>query len=387
MPVVNLELKRLNKVFPGLTVEQLTKFLPYIGVDIEGFDDKILRIEYNPNRPDFSSEYGIARAFRGLLEIETGIPKYLIYDADEYSIITDPSVLQIRPYIVSLVAKGGELDSYNIKQLIAMQEDLHNGLGRHRVKASIGIHDLDHIKFPLTYTTVNDNFSFVPLDGGTNYTIREILGTTENGRQYGYILRNIERYPILKDANANILSFPPIINGSFTKINPTTKNLLIEVTANNIKTSEDILAIFAQLLYDAQYKIHTVQIKGNNGIMNSPNMNPFRIDLDRNFVNKMLGLNLTIREIIKCLNKCRLDVTVNDEKNITCIIPKYRIDIYHPIDIVEEVAIGYGIYNLQPSLPASTSVGQRDCFSRYFDNIRETMAGMGLIEVFEFSVW
>ncbi len=74
MPVVNFALKRLNTFFPGLTVEQVTTSLPYIGVDIEGLDDETVRIEYNPNRPDFSSEYGIARALRGILEKETGIP-------------------------------------------------------------------------------------------------------------------------------------------------------------------------------------------------------------------------------------------------------------------------------------------------------------------------
>ena len=247
MPIVNFALKRLNTFFPGLTVEQLTTIIPYVGVDIEGFDDETVRIEYNPNRPDFSSEYGIARALRGILEIETGIPNYVLHNTSKYSIITDRSVTEVRPHIFSLVAKGEDRVDCNtdLGQIIAMQEDLHNGLGRHRLKASIGIHDLDRIKFPLTYTTTNDKFSFIPLDEDVSCTIQEIINNTRNGRQYGYILRNLRKYPILKDADSNILSFPPIINGSFTKVNTTTRNLLIEVTANNRKTAEDILAILA----------------------------------------------------------------------------------------------------------------------------------------------
>ena len=35
---------------------------------------------------------------------------------------------------------------------MAMQEDLHFGIGRKRKKSSIGIHDLDKISFPLVYT-------------------------------------------------------------------------------------------------------------------------------------------------------------------------------------------------------------------------------------------
>src|SRR6476660_3382076 len=193
MPVVNFSLKRLNTFFPGLTIEQVMTSLPYIDVDIEGLDDETLRIEYNPNRPDFSSEYGIARALRGLLEIETGIPNYVLYNTNKYSIITDTSVAQVRPHILSLVAIGEDRGNCNtnLRQIIAMQEDLHNGLGRHRINASIGIHDLDRIKFPLTYTTTNDNFSFIPLDEDMSCTIKEIINNTQNGRQYGYILKNL----------------------------------------------------------------------------------------------------------------------------------------------------------------------------------------------------
>ncbi len=68
------------------------------------------------------------------------------------------STRQVRPYIVSLVAKNRKLDDETIKQLIAMQEDLQNVIGRRRLRASIGIHDLDAIKFPVTYTTVQEDF-------------------------------------------------------------------------------------------------------------------------------------------------------------------------------------------------------------------------------------
>ena len=48
--------------------------LPFIALDIESITDHEIRIEYNPNRPDFSSDYGIARALRGYLGIEIGFP-------------------------------------------------------------------------------------------------------------------------------------------------------------------------------------------------------------------------------------------------------------------------------------------------------------------------
>ncbi len=72
MPVVNLDLNRLGKWFPEMSVQQLIEALPFIALDIESISDNEIRIEYNPNRPDFSSDYGIARALRGYLGIEIG---------------------------------------------------------------------------------------------------------------------------------------------------------------------------------------------------------------------------------------------------------------------------------------------------------------------------
>jgi phenylalanyl-tRNA synthetase beta chain len=56
-----------------------------------------------------------------------------------------------------------------------MQEDLHNGLGRKRKKSSIGLHNLDPIVFPLKYTTVSKNFSFIPLDKKNEITVEHII--------------------------------------------------------------------------------------------------------------------------------------------------------------------------------------------------------------------
>ena len=106
-------------------------------MDIEGIDKESIRIEYNPNRPDFSSQYGIVRALKGLFEIEVGIPNFNLSSEREYVIQVDESIKQLRPHVVSLVAKRKEknLTNGDIRELISMQEDLHNGIGRHRKKA------------------------------------------------------------------------------------------------------------------------------------------------------------------------------------------------------------------------------------------------------------
>ena len=57
MPVVNVRLEALKRIFPGYPLTRLIDEIPYLGLDIEALDEQegIVKIEFNPNRPDFAS--------------------------------------------------------------------------------------------------------------------------------------------------------------------------------------------------------------------------------------------------------------------------------------------------------------------------------------------
>ena len=378
-------------MLPEVKLDKILNLIPYIGLDIEGLDTENLRIEYNPNRPDFSSKFGIIRALKGLLEIEVGIPNFRLSASSNYVIKVDKSVKQVRPYIVSLVAKRKEnLTNEDIKDLIAMQEDLHNGIGRRRKKASIGIHNLDQVQFPLTYTTADENFAFTPLDKPVDCTIKQILNELDTGIEYGFIVKGAERYPIILDSKNTVLSFPPIVNSNATKITANIKNILVEVTATNKRTAEDTIAIIAMSLFDSGYEIQPVTIDdidtGKKEL--TPKMDPKRMQIDSSYINQVLGLNLDIHDISFCLNKSRLGTEIEEKQNgkLACTIPRYRTDIFHQIDIVEEVAIGYGVFNFQPTLPWSKTSGAKSDLTSFFNVTREILIGLGMLEILNFSL-
>jgi phenylalanyl-tRNA synthetase beta chain len=383
VPVVNIKFERLKNLIPGVKMDKVLDMLPFVALDIEGVDKDIVRVEYNPNRPDLSSDYGVARALRGLLEIETGMPKFKLAGKSGLAVTIEATVRKIRPYSIAFVAKNGRLDDETLKQLIIMQEDLHNGVGRNRKKASIGIHNLDVIKFPVTYKTVKGDHSFRPLDEPSELSVNQILKDLEIGKQYGQILSAFDRYPLIVDSTGMVLSLPPIINGQSTKVNDKCRNLFVEVTATDQKTAEDMLAILAITIYEAGFEIRTVSIDSGKRKIETPQMKPRVISADIGYVDSILGLTLDAKQIIACLKKSRLDAKTVANK-IICTIPRYRIDISHPIDISEEVAIGYGIYNLEPKFPNSLTTGKRDSLSIYLNAIRETMIGLGMIESLSF---
>ena len=365
MPVIELSYTRLQKLIGKVSKKQISDSLPFLGLDIESEDKDLVRIEYSPNRPDYSTDFGIALGLQGLLGIKTGAIKLNIKTSKKYLISVKPEVSKIRPFVTGIVAKNGKIDDKTIKQFMTMQEDLHFGIGRKRKKSSIGIHDLDKISFPLVYTTTNRNHKFTPLNSENTQSISEIIQNTDVGKDYGPILGNSSKVPIILDSNQQTVSFPPIINAAVTTVTTKTKNLFVEVTGINKDDAEDMLSVVATILQSAGFALETVQISGAKN--STPKLVQKKIPVSPMLINQMLGLNLNTSKIISSLKKSRLDASVKG-KNIICTIPAYRFDIFGPMDLVEETALGYGIQNLEPILSPSQTLGQKNPISSQLQN-------------------
>ena len=383
MPVIELSYSRLQKLIGKVSKKQISDSLPFLGLDIESEDKDLVRIEYSPNRPDYSTDFGISLGIQGLLGIKTGAIKLNIKTSKKYLISVKPEVSKIRPFVTGIIAKNGKIDDKTIKQFMTMQEDLHFGIGRKRKKSSIGIHDLDKISFPLVYTTTNRNHKFTPLNSENTQSISEIIQDTDVGKDYGPILGNSSKVPIILDSNQQTVSFPPIINAAITTVTTKTKNLFVEVTGINKDDAEDMLSVVATILQKAGFALETVQISGAKN--STPKLVQKKIPVSPMLINQMLGLNLNTLKIISSLKKSRLDASVKG-KNIICTIPAYRFDIFGPMDLVEETALGYGIQNLGPILSASQTLGQINPISSQLKSLSQTMIGLGYLEALNSSL-
>ncbi len=390
MPIVSLRPSLLSRIFPGRALDEIIEKLPYLGLDIEGFDknnDKI-KIEFNPNRPDFSSENGIVRALKGILNVELGCPDIQDLQPSSSLIRVDEHLKDVRPIIYGLIAKRDfPINDKELTQLISMQEDLHNGIGRKRKKSSIGLHNYDALTFPLSYKGVSRQIKFVPLDGNKEYSLDNILTGFDVGKKYGHILEKFDIVPILIDSKDNVISFPPIINGNTTKVDLLTNNLFIEVTSVNSKSAKDILSILSFELSDMGFDLYSLMVDSPfYGEIVTPILEPHRIHLDFDYINKILGLELTHDEILVCLQRSRCEGTDKGNGKLECIIPSYRIDLFDKVDVSEEVAIGYGIFNLGPLYPATYFPGRKNSQSIIFDKVRDILIGLGFMEIINSNV-
>ena len=389
MPTIELKVERLERlVGKKLDLKELEYDLQWISLDLEDIneEEQKVKVEYNPNRPDFSSPEGIARALKGYYEIEEGLPSFDVISGN-IVLNVDPSVKKVRPYIVCGIIRDIDLDEDEVATLMNIQEHLHWAVGRDRRKVAIGVHDLDKVVPPYRYTAVKpDSVSFVPLHAdGYPMNLEEILLLHEKGIEYAHILEGKEVYPIIFDSNNEILSFPPVINGVITTVTDETKNLFLDLTGTDFKAINLALNILSTTLADMGAKLETVKVnyQGESEIV-TPNLEPKKWEVNVDYINSVIGLNLSTSEMIKCFKKVRMDAEKSKKKgHLDIVVPAYRGDLMHPIDFTEECAIGYGYFNL-PLTMHEGGIGQYHPIQDYSNRIRKIMIGAGYLEVINF---
>ncbi|MEM0052941.1 MAG: phenylalanine--tRNA ligase subunit beta [Nitrososphaeria archaeon] len=384
MPVLSFKYERLNNFLEKkLSKEEILEIIPLLGLNIEDFNDEEIKVEYSPNRPDYGSPAGIAKAinhfyFNKEPSIEVQINK------SEYVVHVDRRVEEIRPYVVGLYARL-QFSEQTLKELISLQEDLHEGIGRKRKKFAIGLHDASRIRPPIYYTVEGPEFKFVPLYHDTQKSILEILSQTEQGKLYGHLLAKKNVFPILKDSLNQVLSFPPIINGNVTILSEKTKELFVDITACELEPAEDALSILATALLDYGAKIYSVEINFYDKKLETPNLSPRKMLLNKDSIRKILGISLKTNEVISIFKKVNMSArAVKNGKEIEVIVPRHRIDILHEVDLIEEVGYGFGYNKLRPLPLKLHQNGKPLRNKKIFEDIRNCLIGLGFIEVMTF---
>jgi phenylalanyl-tRNA synthetase beta chain len=385
MPAITLEKERFSHfVGRDLSVEEMAKWLPWLGTDTEEVGSDYVKIEYNPNRVDFSSYGGVARAFQGLMGWETGMPNFTV-EQGNIVLSVDKSVAEVRPYVVSAVVRDLKLNHDHIRELMEMQEDLHWMVGRDRKKASIGVHNFDAVEPPFSYTTYTPNgIKFVPLDKTEEMTPQEVLEKHEKGMAYKSEVDWASRYPLIVDRKGRVLSFPPIINGELTRVDEDTRNLFIDVTGTELNAISRSLNVLVTALSDMGGTIESVRVEYPDEVLVTPDLSPQKMKLRVGYANEMLGLKLSESKTVEALEKSRLDAKKIEKGILDVTIPAYRTDILHEIDLVEEVAIGYGYFRLKPTKPATVTTGKEHRVSEIAKDVRQVMVGLGFAEALNF---
>jgi phenylalanyl-tRNA synthetase beta chain len=380
MTVLTLNKKQLEEKIGKIT-SQIEGKISMFGTPVEGVTENEISVEIFPNRPDLLSLQGFARAIIAFLK-KPGMKEYKANKPEkDYKVIIDKSVKKVRPFTACAIVKNLKFEDETIKEIIDIQEKLHLTFGRNRKKMAIGIYPLETIKLPIKFLAKRpEDIKFQPLEFPREINGRQILSQHPAGREYANLLKDCEVFPIFQDANNEILSMPPIINSHKTgKITENTKEIFIECSGFNLHYLKKTLNIIVCALADMGGQIFAMEIEDKTKSL-SPELEPEKMSFSIDPINKTLGLNLNEKQIKELLEKMGLGY--EKIRNIsTAIIPQYRTDILHEIDLAEEVAIAYGYENFIPEILNISTIGEEDKISVLKRKIAEVLVGFGTLEI------
>jgi phenylalanyl-tRNA synthetase beta chain len=380
MAVITLPYKYLERL---TRTDRMTilKNVPLIGSDVERTEEDHADVEFFPDRPDLFSPEGVARAMRGYLGLETGLPIYPVKPSG-ISFSIDPKLADIRPVLGAAVIRGVTFDDESIQSIMSLQESLHWAVGRGRSKVAIGIHDLDAVRPPFRYIAAPRSRVFVPLDYTEEMTMDQILEKHPKGRDYAKIVKDFPLFPLIVDKDDNVLSFPPIINGERTRVTIDTKNILLDTTGTDKRAVNVAVNIICTAMAEAGATIESVEIGG----VQTPTLAPAERIVNVKECSRLLGVSLTAPQMAELLRKMRFGAEPADADNVKVQVPCYRADIMHDWDLFEDVAIAYGYDKLESRPPKTFTVGKPHPVQVNAAFAREAFTGLGYLEVMPFTL-
>jgi phenylalanyl-tRNA synthetase beta chain len=369
-----------------MTLNELEEHLFLLKCEINNQINDVATIEVNPDRVDMLSTEGIARALRGSLEIETGAPSYVVRKSD-WQAIVDPSVARVRPYLACGIIRDLQLNDDLIAEFMQLQERLTGTFGRNRKRTSIGLYVLDLIKPPIYYRTEKpDMIKFVPLEFQTPLTARQILRQHPKGQEFGKIIKDFPQYPLLIDAENQVLSLPPVINSNdLGRLVESTEDIFVEVTGTHKLTTLQTLNIIITALAERGGVLEDVEVVYPKEHERFPDLSPMHRELSLQNINQIIGNDFDGTTIERALSRMRINSSVHEDV-VKVEIPAYRVDILHDVDIVEDVAIGYGYNRIEATIPQLLTFGHELPMTTMLRTIRDLMVGLGYQEIHNYAL-
>lgn len=358
------------------------------------FDDLVLDIKVNTNRPDLLSAIGLAREFsiglemsfrfkeknpeqinhidRSIVKIldRDGCPRYTARIFEDITVAESPFSIKWRLYSMGMKGINNIVDITNINMLLYGQP-LHP-------------FDLDLIKLPIVIRRARKNEEFVTLEGT--------------------VFKLDEKDVVIADKNGPI-ALAGIIGARSSQITNSTKRVLLESAYFNprrIAHTRRRLGIQTEAsmrfergadlsMVDEVSRITGEEFKSSAGarerrlVSAGKKARPRFVSFSLKRMNTILSLNLKAENIKNLLGKC--DIKVYGKNQLKASIPHYRYDLQIEEDLYEELARIYGYMNI-PDVPP-----QRWAVTKIYDKSRDFikflksyMIGLGFSETYNLSL-
>ena len=119
-----------------------------------------------------------------------------------------------------------------------------------------------------------------------------------------------------------------------------------------------------------------------DGVIDVDNTNyqPTRIHLDADWTNRFLGTDIPKEQMVKILTDLQFQME-GDE----IIVPSFRSDVEHKVDIAEEIARFYGYNNIPTTIAKGSPEGGYNEYQKFERVVNQNMLAQGMYEIMTYS--
>ena len=387
----------LDEHIDKLNIEDKDSILGNSLSTIVGSTDHIFNVEITANRGDLVSIIGFARECSLVLEKRVSIPSVNTYDST-----------------------GGNIDI-----TVENQESCYKYVGRLINNITVGPSP-DWMQNRLKKCGINPINNIVDI---TNYVMLEYgqplhaydFDKVKDGKIIVRNAKNDEKITLLDGREINLtdevlviadsekpIGVAGVMGGDSTKIEDTTKNILIESAYfDHIAVKKSTIATNTKT--DASYRFereidHTLTLAALNRAVDliltldnnakivsrakEVNVKQFeatRIVFDCGLVKRYLGLDMNKMQVSSIFKRYGFNASALGENNLKVDIPFYRHELTIAEDLIEEIARVYGYNNLDSNVP---HIKCNPIKTDYADIsfVKHRMASYGLYETKQYSL-
>ncbi len=331
------------------------------------YQDTVFEIDLTPNRTDAFSHFGVARDLYAYLkihepnlDIELKLPSVDDFKIDEITRTIDVEIenLEACPRYAGLTITDVE-----IKPSPKWMQNRLKAIGQKPINNVVDITNyvLHEIGHPL------HAFDADQIPGG-KIRVKTAEPGTKFTTLFGDELTLTENDLVIAGADGTPLVLAGIVGGLNSGVTDKTRHIFLESAFFNptwIRKSAKKFGISTDSSYrfergvDPNNTIWTIkrtallikQLAGgkiaSNIVDRYPRpIEPFKVTVKYDYVNRLLGIKFKPDEIKQILNVLEIKITQEDDEKLQVVVPTYRWDVRRPADVAEEIIRIYGFNNV-----------------------------------------
>jgi phenylalanyl-tRNA synthetase beta chain len=380
---------------PEKLAEFLTMHAFEVGEIKRRAGDFVLNIDILSNRGhDCLCHYGIAREIAAILDRKLNIPK-------GEKLITKKGELQpvkLKINCPNLVSRYSAIAVEGVK-ISKSPQWLKKRLG------TLGIRSINNIVDLTNFVMLETGQPLHAFDYDKILGKKMVLRRAKKGEKIitlDGVKRDLYEGALIIEDENRLIDLVGIMGGKLSEIDSTTKNIVLQAgsfdrrniyqATKNLRHSTDASDIYSHgidpnLTIPALERAYLLLKKIGGGKIVQlidvypKKILPLKIKLDLDYVKKLLGIEITSKEIKNMLKRFGFKV-VEDLVEA----PTLRLDVSIPEDLIEEIGRLYGYQKIKPAFPVASLVPPKRNFELFWENMaKNILKEAGFTEVYNYS--